>query len=153
MEKYPKHLKTYLNKNGLRFQINEKRVWGYIETVFGRKRAEELSQIFDETYVTEDKSIEVNKKYKFCSNCSSFIFVIKKSAAEIEFKDTFDNFIALPINSLRILIISFNALLSSLLLNQPSFAAFFRRVDKEYSKSRAISGREGYFTPLYLYHL
>ena len=68
MVKNPKHLKTYLNKNGLRFQINEKRVWGYIETVFGRKRAEELSQIFDETYVTEGKSIEANKKYKFCSN-------------------------------------------------------------------------------------
>ena len=47
MEKNQKHLKNYLNKNGLRFQINEKRAWGSIETVFGRNRAEELSQIFD----------------------------------------------------------------------------------------------------------
>lgn len=68
MEKNPKHLKNYLDENGLRFQINEEKVWGYIETTFGRKRAEELSQIFDETYMSRGRRIETNKKYKFCSN-------------------------------------------------------------------------------------
>lgn len=66
MEKNLKHLKNYLSENGLRFQINEEKVWGYIETTFGRERAKELSQIFEETYISEGRSIETNKKYKFC---------------------------------------------------------------------------------------
>ena len=34
MDKDSKNLKKYLNENGLRFNLTENRVWGYIEDIF-----------------------------------------------------------------------------------------------------------------------
>jgi hypothetical protein len=56
-----KKLKSYLNENGLRFNLNEQRIWKYIEEIFGEKRARELSDIFDETYIQEVKAKDVNR--------------------------------------------------------------------------------------------
>ena len=55
MSKNFKKLKSYLNENGLRFNLNEQRIWKYIEEIFGENRAKELSDIFDETYIEEGK--------------------------------------------------------------------------------------------------
>ena len=63
-----KQLKKYLNENGLRFNLTEKRTWHYIIEKFGEVRAKKLSQIFDETYISESESKDVSKKYKFCSS-------------------------------------------------------------------------------------
>ena len=68
MNKNFKKLKSYLNKNGLRFNLNEQRIWKYIEEVFGENRARELSDIFDETYVEQGKAKDVNRKYQFCKS-------------------------------------------------------------------------------------
>ena len=67
MNKDFKKLKKYFNESGLRFNLNEERIWNYIEEVFGRERAEKLSNIFDDQYynLTKDK---VDVKYKFCNN-------------------------------------------------------------------------------------
>ena len=75
MEKNPKNLKNYLDESGLRFQINEEKVWGYIETTFGRKRAEELRQIFDETYMSGGRRIETNKSSETILIVFLFCFV------------------------------------------------------------------------------
>ena len=61
-----KKLKSYLNENGLRFNLNEQRIWKYIEKIFGDNRARELSDIFDETYAEKGK--DVNRKYRFCKS-------------------------------------------------------------------------------------
>ena len=67
MNKDFKNLKKYFNENGLRFNLNEERIWNYIEEVFGRKRAEKLSNIFDDQYYNlNDEKVDV--KYKFCNN-------------------------------------------------------------------------------------
>jgi len=63
-----KKLKSYLNENGLRFNLNEQRIWKYIEEIFGENRARELSDIFDETYIEEGKAKDVNRKYQFCKS-------------------------------------------------------------------------------------
>ena len=57
MSKNLKKLKSYLNENGLRFNLNKQRIWKYIEEIFGENRAQELSDIFDETYIEEGKGI------------------------------------------------------------------------------------------------
>ena len=63
-----KKLKSYLNQNGLRFNLNEQRIWKYIEKIFGENRTRELSNIFDATYVEKGKAKDVNKKYRFCKS-------------------------------------------------------------------------------------
>ena len=63
-----KKLKSYLNENGLRFNLNEQRIWKYIEEIFGENRTQELSDIFDETYVEEGKAKDVKRKYQFCKS-------------------------------------------------------------------------------------
>ena len=63
-----KKLKSYLNENGLRFNLNEQRIWKYIEETFGENRARELSDIFDETYIDKGKAIDVSRKYQFCNS-------------------------------------------------------------------------------------
>jgi 2-polyprenyl-3-methyl-5-hydroxy-6-metoxy-1,4-benzoquinol methylase len=63
-----KQLKKYLNENGLRFNLTDKRTWHYIIEKFGEARAKKLSQIFDETYISEGKSNDVSRKYKFCNS-------------------------------------------------------------------------------------
>ena len=63
-----KKLKSYLNENGLRFNLNEQRIWKYIEETFGENRARELSDIFDETYINKGKAIDVSRKYQFCNS-------------------------------------------------------------------------------------
>jgi len=63
-----KKLRSYLNENGLRFNLNKERIWKYIEQIFGENRARELSYIFDETYVENGKSKDVNRKYQFCKS-------------------------------------------------------------------------------------
>ena len=68
MNKKSKQLKSYLNENGLRFNLNEQRIWKYIEETFGENRARELSDIFDETYVDESKALDVSRKYQFCNS-------------------------------------------------------------------------------------
>lgn len=68
MNKNLEQLKFYLNKNGLRFKLNEKRIWNYIIDIFGENRARELSKIFDETYISEGKAQNVDRKYKFCKS-------------------------------------------------------------------------------------
>ena len=68
MNKNLKKLKSYLNENGLRFNLNETRIWKYIEEIFGERRARELSQIFDETYLEEGKAKDVDRKYQFCKS-------------------------------------------------------------------------------------
>ena len=68
MSKNLKKLKIYLNENGLRFNLNEQRVWKYIEEVFGENRTRELSDIFDETYIDEGEARDVNRKYQFCNS-------------------------------------------------------------------------------------
>ena len=68
MSKNLKKLKSYLNENGLRFNLNEQRIWKYIEEIFGENRARELSDIFDETYIEEGKAKDVNRKYQFCKS-------------------------------------------------------------------------------------
>ena len=68
MDKKSKQLKSYLNENGLRFNLNEQRIWKYIEETFGENRARELSDIFDETYIEEGKAKDVNRKYQFCKS-------------------------------------------------------------------------------------
>ena len=68
MNKNLKKLKSYLNENGLRFNLNEQRIWKYIEETFGENRARELSDIFDETFVNEGKAIDVSRKYQFCNS-------------------------------------------------------------------------------------
>ena len=68
MNKNLKKLKSYLNENGLRFNLNEQRIWKYIEEIFGENRARELSDIFDETYIEEGKAKDVNRKYQFCKS-------------------------------------------------------------------------------------
>ena len=68
MNKNLKKLKFYLNENGLRFNLNEQRIWKYIEEIFGENRARELSDIFDETYIEEGKVKDVNRKYQFCKS-------------------------------------------------------------------------------------
>ena len=68
MSKNFKKLKSYLNENGLRFNLNEQRIWKYIEEIFGENRARELSDIFDETYIEEGKGKDVNRKYQFCKS-------------------------------------------------------------------------------------
>lgn len=68
MNKNLKKLKSYLNENGLRFNLNEQRIWKYVEEIFGENRARELSDIFDETYIEEGKAKDVNRKYKFCKS-------------------------------------------------------------------------------------
>ena len=52
----------------MRFQNNEKRTWKYIEEVFGEERTKKFSQIFDETYINENKTINTNRKYQFCKS-------------------------------------------------------------------------------------
>ena len=44
---YLVNAREYLNENGLRFNLNEHRIWKYIEETFGENRARELSDIFD----------------------------------------------------------------------------------------------------------
>jgi len=68
MSKNLKKLKSYLNENGLRFNLNKQRIWKYIEEIFGENRAQELSDIFDETYIEEGKGKDVNRKYQFCKS-------------------------------------------------------------------------------------
>ena len=68
MSKNLKKLKSYLNENGLRFNLNEQRIWKYIEETFGENRAHELSDIFEETFVDESKAINVSRKYQFCNS-------------------------------------------------------------------------------------
>ncbi|MDB9731576.1 class I SAM-dependent methyltransferase [Candidatus Pelagibacter sp.] len=68
MNKKSKQLKSYLNENGLRFNLNEQRIWKYIEETFGENRARELSDIFDETYIDKSKAIDVSRKYQFCNS-------------------------------------------------------------------------------------
>ena len=68
MNKNFKKLKSYLNENGLRFNLNEQRIWKYIEEIFEENRAQELSDIFDETYIEEGKAKDVNRKYRFCKS-------------------------------------------------------------------------------------
>ena len=68
MNKNLKKLKSYLNENGLRFNLNEQRIWKYIEEIFGENRARELSDIFDETYIEEGNAKDVNRKYQFCKS-------------------------------------------------------------------------------------
>ena len=63
-----KKLKSYLNENGLRFNLNEQRIWKYIEETFGENRTQELSDIFDETYAEEGKAKDVKRKYQFCKS-------------------------------------------------------------------------------------
>ena len=74
MNKDFKKLKSYLNENGLRFNLNEERIWKYIDQIYGNDRASELSNIFDETYVDKestynpDAEYKVDKKYEFCKS-------------------------------------------------------------------------------------
>ena len=68
MNKNYKKLKYYLNENGLRFNLNEQRIWKYIEEIFGENRARELSDIFEETYIEKGKAKDVNRKYQFCKS-------------------------------------------------------------------------------------
>ena len=63
-----KKLRSYLNENGLRFNLNEQRIWKYIKQTFGENRARQLSDIFDETYIDKGISKDVNKKYQFCKS-------------------------------------------------------------------------------------
>jgi SAM-dependent methyltransferase len=63
-----KKLKLYLNENGLRFNLNEQRIWKYVEEIFGENRARELSDIFEETYIEKGKAKDVNRKYQFCKS-------------------------------------------------------------------------------------
>ena len=68
MSKNLKKLKSYLNENGLRFNLNKQRIWKYIEEIFGENRARELSNIFDETYIEKGNAIDVHRKYQFCKS-------------------------------------------------------------------------------------
>ena len=68
MKKNLRKLKSYLNENGLRFNLNEQRIWKYIDDTFGEIRAQELSNIFDEAYIEKGKAKDVNKKYQFCKS-------------------------------------------------------------------------------------
>lgn len=61
-----KNFKKYLNENGVRFNLNEDRIWNYIIETFGEERAEKLSNIFDEQYYNSLN--DVNKKYDFCTS-------------------------------------------------------------------------------------
>jgi len=61
-----KQLKKYLNENGLRFNLTNKRIWKYFEEIFGLERAKELSHIFDEGYYEGINNIDI--KYKFCKS-------------------------------------------------------------------------------------
>ena len=45
-----KELKKYFNDNGLRFNLEKKRIWNYFDQIFGIERTKELSNIFDETF-------------------------------------------------------------------------------------------------------
>ena len=48
-----KELKKYFNDNGLRFNLEKKRIWNYFDQIFGIERTKELSNIFDETFGIE----------------------------------------------------------------------------------------------------
>ena len=68
MKKNLRKLKSYLNENGLRFNLNEQRIWKYIDDTFGEIRAQELSNIFFFAYIEKGKAKDVNKKYQFCKS-------------------------------------------------------------------------------------
>ena len=59
-------LKSYFNSNGIRFDIDEKRVWSFIEKIFGSERTIELDDIFTSDY--NIGNLDPSKKYKFCKN-------------------------------------------------------------------------------------
>ena len=61
-----KELKKYFNENGLRFNLQKKRIWNYFDQIFGLERTRELSDIFDETFNSRDFNPSI--KYKFCKN-------------------------------------------------------------------------------------
>jgi len=59
-------LKSYFNSNGIRFNIDEKRAWGFIEKTFGSERTTELGHIF--TLACNTGNLDSSNKYKFCKN-------------------------------------------------------------------------------------
>jgi len=72
---YKTELKKYLNSHGLRFNLNEKRIWKFVEEVFGEKKAIKLSDIMDERYKKSETpyshrsgNYNTDGLYKFCNN-------------------------------------------------------------------------------------
>ena len=72
---YKTELKKYLNSHGLRFNLNEKRIWKFVEEVFGEKNAIKLSNIMDERYKISETPYShrsgnyyTDSLYTFCNN-------------------------------------------------------------------------------------
>ena len=82
MNKNFKKLKSYLNENGLRFNLNEQRIWKYIEETFGENRARELKRLREEDNKVKFTSVEPlrkdpNRGMRFLRSCSNPINVGK----------------------------------------------------------------------------
>ena len=65
MNKNLKKLKSYLNENGLRFNLNEQRIWKYIEEIFGENSSDPYKHLNQpkprgKTFSKEEKAYLAN---------------------------------------------------------------------------------------------